>query len=329
MRSLKILNVLWHSVEPDSINPAFLTGANPTVSQFRKQIEFLVDRYTPISIREFLDLTENRTLLRSYKKPPVLLSFDDGFKNVVDQALPVLNEFGTPALFFVLGEVIKDPDFVPWYVERIHLVRKTSKRHVTFANTSVDLTSRAGYRTLTDLFYDSFTTCPAGDRPKLMENLAESLEVDRPNASDLDSDLRFLGRDDLVKLGSTSLLTVGSHAMTHRFLDSLSYDEQFYELQQSHLLLSGCSPSYFPTLAYPGGAFNADTVAIAKQIYKCAFATFALSFGGSYRNTYTYPRVMIGQETSQGLAYAVNQRRLTYFLPLKRILQTARKWRTV
>src|SRR5262245_32162063 len=124
MRKVKVLSLFWHSVEPNCINPDFLDGLNPTVSQFREQIEYLVEHYTPISVEDFVRINDAPSLLQRYRKPPVLLGFDDGFKNVVENALPVLTQFQVPALFFVIGEVLKNPSFVPWYVERAHMTRR-------------------------------------------------------------------------------------------------------------------------------------------------------------------------------------------------------------
>jgi peptidoglycan/xylan/chitin deacetylase (PgdA/CDA1 family) len=326
MRVPKILSICWHSVEPDSIEPASLHGWNPTASLFRNQIRFLVDHYTPISIRQFMELTEDPSQIGAYEKPPVLLTLDDGFKNVIDQALPVLEEFGAPALFFVIGEVVNNPEFVPWYVAAVHLVRKTSLTSVVYGSARVDLTSRTGRSRFIHLFVAEFKACKTdAECEKSLNSLAALLEVERPRTADLDDDLRFVGVEDLAKLGTTSLLTIGSHAMTHRFLDGLGRKEQLYELQQSQNLLSKACPSYFPALAYPGGAFNSDTIAIAEEIYTCAFA---LDFSSSYRKIHIYPRIIIGENTITELAYAISSRRRTFILPVKRLLQTARIWRT-
>jgi peptidoglycan/xylan/chitin deacetylase (PgdA/CDA1 family) len=322
MRKLKVTCICWHSVEADSINPAYLNGWNPTASLFREQIRFLLTRHTPMSIQQFMELSEDPSQLRLYEKPPVLLSFDDGFKNVIDQALPILNEFRVPAIFFVIGQIVKNPNFVPWYVECLHMLRKTTKTLITYDNTSVDLKSPAARGRLISCFSARFKTCRSdGEREKSLNSFAEVLAAQRPAAHELDDDLRFVVAEDLTKLGSSSLLTIGSHGLTHRFLDSLTYEEQRQELHESQILLSRASPSYFPALAYPGGAFSPDTVAIARDNYRCAFA---LDSGSSFRDVHAYPRVIIGQDTTSHIAYAINHWRLTYLLPFKRILQSGR-----
>jgi peptidoglycan/xylan/chitin deacetylase (PgdA/CDA1 family) len=92
------------------------------------------------------------------------------------------------------------------------------------------------------------------------------LRVARPNGRDLDEDLQFVDREDLASLTSLSLLTIGSHATTHRNLGVLSYEEQVYELEQSDLLLRDHCPTYYPVISYPGGSSNRDTISIAKHL---------------------------------------------------------------
>ena len=323
---MKVLSLFWHSVESDSIDAEYLDDTNPTMSVFREQIRFIVSKYTPISIFDFMKITANKRLIKSYAKPPLLLGFDDGFKNVIDRALPVMNEFNTPFVLFVIGEIIKNPDFVPWYVELTHLIRKAKKKTVIYENVKVDLVTKNDRTLLLNLFLASFKALKSeDDRQKLLSNLANLLCVKRPIAPDLDEDLRFVCKEDLSNLDSTSLLTVASHAMTHRNLDSLTYEEQVYEMEQSDLLLKEHCPSYYPTVSYPDGSFNADTVEIAKRIYKSAFA---VTENSSYRNLYAYPRICIGGDNVQELTYATSFIRINFLLPIKRFLHKNKPLKT-
>jgi peptidoglycan/xylan/chitin deacetylase (PgdA/CDA1 family) len=288
---------------------------------FREQMRFLLEHYTPISVPEFLRIPQDKRLVHSYTKPPVLLGFDDGFKNVIRHALPVLEEFKVPAVFFVIGEVLRNPNFVPWYVERKHLMRKAAQKTVVYGNANVNLSLRQDRAKLKGLFDGFFRACRSEvDRQKLLADFANILGIDRPKGPDLDEDLRLVDGKDLTNLTSSSLLMVASHAMTHRDLATLSYDEQVYELEESDLLLREHCPSYYPAIAYPNGSFNRDTIGIAKRIYK---AGFAVLLGSSYRNLYAYPRVGLGNDSVQELAYAISPKRLNYILPVKRLLHIA------
>jgi peptidoglycan/xylan/chitin deacetylase (PgdA/CDA1 family) len=319
MKKIKILSLFWHNIVPDSINPEHIGGLNLPVSLFREQIEYIVSNYTPISIMDFMRSMEDESLLHSYAKPPVLLGFDDGFKNVIDYGLPVLKEFGTPALFFVIGEILRNPDFIPWYVEVRHLLRKSVRKTIFHNNIEINLESREGHRMfIKNLFSPSFKSCrEEEERQRCLADIANVLNVERPALwSDLDDDLRFVRREDLSGRVD-SLLTIGSHAMTHRNLASLTKEEQVYELEQSHLLLRKHCPSYYPTISYPDGSFNDSSISIVKRIYSSAFA---VSPSASYRNLYSYPRHCVDDISVKKLKYVLSPFRLNYLLPIKKNL---------
>src|SRR5262249_35607815 len=285
---MKALSLFWHSVEPDSIRPEYLDGRNPTASIFRDQVKFVTSRFRPVSVRDFIELVTNKKSFQAYDKPPVLLGFDDGFRNVITEALPILNEFQIPAVFFVVGEALNNPDFVPWFVEVKQLLRRTKDKNIIYGQRKIDLTSPQDRFELENLVEGSFRKCESDpERERLLTDFARRLGVNRAVASDLDDDLCLVSKVDLEKLTTSSLLTVASHGMTHRHLASLSRAEQLRELEQSHLLLRRYCPAYYPVLAYPGGSFNADTLLVAKEIYKAAFGVF---LGTSYSNAYAYPR---------------------------------------
>ena len=315
---MKILSLFWHNICSDSMSPKNLDRLSSTVPMFRDHVRLIINNYTPISISDFVEIANNPDLIRSHPKPPVLLGFDDGFKNVITQALPILNEFRIPAVFFVIGEILRNQEFVPWFVEFIHLIRRTQKRRIDHNGLTIDLSSRQDYVRLLHLFENSFKACRLeSDRQRLLTEFGDRLDLGRPVASELDDDLRFVTKEDLAALASSSLLTVASHAMTHRHLESLTYDEQVSELEQSDVLLRKHCPAYYPVISYPGGSFKAETLAIAKRIYK---AGFAVSVGSSYRNRYAHPRIGIDHAAKDELAYIISPKRLNYILPLKRLL---------
>jgi peptidoglycan/xylan/chitin deacetylase (PgdA/CDA1 family) len=315
MRNPRILSVFWHNVESDS---ASLSRANPSAGLFREQIEFLIRNYTPISISDFLKVREEKHLIHFYRKPPILLAFDDGFKNVIRYALPILEEFNVPAVFFVIGEIVRNADFVPWYVERKHLIRKTAKKNIVYGDTTINLDTPEDVFRLMRLFDASFRRCRSeAERQTLLDNFAEILDVDRPRGRDLDDDLKFVDVKDLGNLSSESRLTVASHAMSHRDLATLSYEQQVAELEESHSLLRQSCSSYYPVIAYPNGSFTKETIDIARRIYK---AGFAVLLGSSHRNLYAYPRVGIDYSSARELEYILTPKRLNYLLPLKRLL---------
>jgi len=316
----RVLSVFWHGVAPESLPPELETK-DPRPSVFRAQVEFFARNYCPISVWDFLDIIETRRSVGSYARPPVLLGFDDGFRSVILNALPILVELGVPAVFFVVGDVIDKPDFIPWFVERRYMIRRARREHVVYRGVSLDLARRQARENAHHLTEVAFRGAQSEwERQAVLTEFAEVVGVPRPTVEDLDDDLQFVTREDLLRLGPSSILTVASHAATHRHLGDLDPDEQLHELTRSDTILQKLSPSYCQVIAYPAGCFNETTVSIAKKIYRAGFAVFQ---GASYRNSYAYPRVGLGDETVKELPYAVSALRMSFFMPLKKWLRIA------
>jgi peptidoglycan/xylan/chitin deacetylase (PgdA/CDA1 family) len=230
----------------------------------------------------------------------------------------VLEEFQVPAVFFVIGEIFQNPDYVPWYVEIKHLLRKTEARKVSYNNIEFKLKTKEDRERFKAHLYDSFKKCRSEkERQNFLNNISRLLKIDRPYAHELDEDLQFINKDDVKIVNSSKLLTVASHAMTHRLLETLSYEEQQNELANSNLLLKEYFSSYYPVISYPDGSFNHDTIIIAKKIYEFGFAVL---LGSSYLNWFAYPRICLENNTIQNLSYIFSPLRTNLVLPLKRAL---------
>ena len=71
---------------------------------FREQMEYLrVNNYQVISYAQFYDAFINGTKLPD---KPVVLTFDDGNKDLFNNAYPILREYNYPAMFFVYTKSI-------------------------------------------------------------------------------------------------------------------------------------------------------------------------------------------------------------------------------
>jgi len=73
-----------------------------STAQLRKQLILLEHwGYTPITLRDYLLYEKGEINL---PKKPIILTFDDGYADVFQNAYPVIKEFGWNAVAFVLGD---------------------------------------------------------------------------------------------------------------------------------------------------------------------------------------------------------------------------------
>ena len=71
-----------------------------------------------------------------------------------------------------------------------------------------------------------------------------------------------IGTESLKTLDSDPLCTIGAHTVSHPKLDTLSFDEQKKEIEQSRLELETLLGHSIKHFSYPHGAYNDETVTL-------------------------------------------------------------------
>jgi len=73
-----------------------------TVSEFRRQLKFIGRLgYTPITFRDYHLFKSDKLTLPS---KPIIISFDDGYMDTFQNAIPIMKEMGMKGVIFVLGD---------------------------------------------------------------------------------------------------------------------------------------------------------------------------------------------------------------------------------
>jgi peptidoglycan/xylan/chitin deacetylase (PgdA/CDA1 family) len=98
-----ILILCYHGVVPDPHPGEFLYRNTVSISEFSSHLEFLSRRFHFISPNE---LTAAAIEGKPLPERPALVSFDDGYRNNLLYAAPVLRKFGISSLFSVVTGLI-------------------------------------------------------------------------------------------------------------------------------------------------------------------------------------------------------------------------------
>ncbi len=86
--------------------PGVSDGLTITPEKLREQWQFLrQEGYEALSLSEYLDIATGQA---PYKGKPVLLTFDDGYRNNLTYAYPLLKEFGWKATFFIIANTLSE-----------------------------------------------------------------------------------------------------------------------------------------------------------------------------------------------------------------------------
>jgi peptidoglycan/xylan/chitin deacetylase (PgdA/CDA1 family) len=211
-----------------------------------------------------------------FVEPVAAVTFDDGYCDVYEHALPVLRRKGIPAAMFVVTNLVGHPlwqihdklyhlvdkAFAAWDDPRKRLFDLLSGLHISPACVLRNRTS------VTNSMSTTATLLPAlsqADVAKVMQSL-ETLVGN--GATDIPQGLTWPMIHDMRRSG----FTIGSHTRTHASLPMESADVVWEELDGSKRALEEQLGERVDHFAYPGGHFTPAVVeALSRSGYRFAY----------------------------------------------------------
>jgi peptidoglycan/xylan/chitin deacetylase (PgdA/CDA1 family) len=289
-----VVGLNYHRVGNDWDSPYDHGVWSASAESFDAQIAWLKKRFDLICPRDLPDA------LRSKRGRYILITFDDGYRDNYELALPVLRRHGVPATFFITTGYL-DTGRLSWWDEVAWMIR-TSPR------TQLDLSPWQAERIV-------FQTANRGHAVqsvlKLYKPLCRSAKLDfldelsrRTESGRIPPDV---ARDlwmtwDMVREMHRAGMEIGGHTVNHPMLANLERAEQSKEIEGSVARIAeevGRRPRSF---SYPNGGrrdFNEDTRACLTE----AAIEFAFSYYGGYRTFADWDpldirRLSVSRETS-------------------------------
>lgn len=102
----KMVILLYHGISERS----FSTQPKRYISKsiFKKQINYLREKkYKFITLTDWVNIVENRIKV---KDRYIILTFDDGFKNIVEQAYPIMKKYDAKVVFMLFQALSEKKD---------------------------------------------------------------------------------------------------------------------------------------------------------------------------------------------------------------------------
>jgi peptidoglycan/xylan/chitin deacetylase (PgdA/CDA1 family) len=189
------------------------------------------------------------------------ITFDDGLHSNVRVAYPILRTLGIPATFFVCPGLIE---------ERRWLWTHEARRRLQFAGPQLrhELARELGTSAEVDEFVQWMKQLdfPRRTRVEAMLRYATAAFV----ASEPDREAFDLAGWDELRLLDPSIVTVGSHTMTHPVLPSMSAGEIEAELSESRRMIEAKLARPADFFSYPDGGVDERTLAGVRRHYRAA-----------------------------------------------------------
>jgi len=267
----------YHSVaEPSEVSRYLDPALSISPDRFREHVRVLMRRFRIVLPDEIPSL-----LLQSRATQPVVaITFDDGYRDNYDVALPILQEEGALATFYVTtGPLITGRGL--WTSELWRLVPRLPYGPLPLPSPAPNFvpTEAAQRWKLRRQLTMWLASLPSGERENALDRLTESTGI--PRGDGLGNS--FLTRDHLRYMRKVGM-TIGAHTRSHPHLDRLSPSFQAEEVQGSVADLETILGVPVRHFAYPnpGGGLKVCTAAHA-AVKQAGFMTAVTSISTAMR----------------------------------------------
>jgi peptidoglycan/xylan/chitin deacetylase (PgdA/CDA1 family) len=248
---------------------------------FEKQVALMKRRFSIVGID---DLRRHYVEGDPLPKNAALITFDDGYKDCYDIALPILKRANAKAAFFIPTDHLTERKAF-WWDRTNYLVKRCTKTRI-----ELEYPTRATYelngdpqsrervtQKILEVIKDTF----ALDIERYLQELSTATGVPwRPEDEKRITDDVLMTWDHVRELHEAGM-DVGSHSRTHRVFTTLPNDELHEELVGSKKILEEKLQAEMRSIAYPvsldcenGRKRRADVLGAVKNAgYEIGFST--------------------------------------------------------
>lgn len=255
--SQRRLIIMYHGVSAGrnfSIN-----GRHLPSEEFEKHLKYFKTNFDVVSLKELCD----KKKLQSQGKHSIAITFDDGYLNNIQHAMPLLLKYGLPATFFVSTKSLHEPEYIH-PADYLDIIRASSSEVLEINGTLFyDSNKQPGspdndpYSFINSLRFDEFKETLVKLKSKYpVKNMVKRIDPDV---------YRVVSSEMIEKFSSNDLFAVGSHSHDHVNLSVLSKEEVKHQVGLSKKILEMHAPGSINSIAFPYGYFNKNVIECSMQ----------------------------------------------------------------
>jgi len=251
-------NLYWN--EHMKVSPVFL----------RNFLKKQKNTHDFISLDELFELSHSKR-----KRKWIVMTFDDGYLDNYEYALPIFDEMSIPFVVYVTNSFPNKSAFLWWYV--LEDIVKTNKYIVLADGKKFDCETREEKE---DVFLNLRQLILSLNQENLINefrNMFCNYEVD----FSIYNDELCLSWDMIKEMSNNHWCTIAAHTMNHKALSKLPIEQLDYEIIHGKKELEAHIGKVVSHFAYPFGTYNEVSYREIEFVKRCEFNTVCYSFGGS------------------------------------------------
>jgi peptidoglycan/xylan/chitin deacetylase (PgdA/CDA1 family) len=248
-----------HRVADD--DEAYFQGLPPRF--FREQLAYLARHYEIIKLSTLIECME------AGRQPPprsVVVTFDDGFRDNLEQAAPILKEFGVAATVFVVTQSLSDGR-LPWSQRLGFLFQHTEAEqvhHTLLGPDPFSLSDDAQRHQAYGRMMRHLMPLERLRRDAVIDELRTALDVEPPG----DRMMTWEHARELLGGGNE----IGSHTYSHALLGRVPSTEARWELERAKADLEEHLGLQRPSFCFPAGSVTPTLPRLVRELgYRSCF----------------------------------------------------------
>lgn len=289
----KTFVLMYHRVLPAGADTFSSDSICVTPEAFARQMGFLRRHFRVLSIAELAEHLESGKELPSRS---CVVTFDDGWRDNYEHALPILREQQVPAVIFVATDYIGSDDC--FWQERLSRLLFTGLRGGVDARALVEeVAARPGLAELDE-----------SEQRRLIRNAVDKLKKLQPAEIELIESRvrevvgpvtslgedRFMDWPQVAELVRGTRVNVGAHGCSHTPLTKLAPERAAAELEEAGRKVAQVVGAPTVSIGYPNGNYDDAVVKLTRAAgYRLGFTTDK-GLVGDVRDPFKLPRINIG-----------------------------------
>lgn len=262
--------LMYHSIAENPAATSDGIGVSQSKAVFEAHMRELARRFQPVTIERIARFASGEADL-----PPraVAVTFDDGFLDNYELALPILRRYGIPATFYILAGAV-DRAAPPWYCRIRRAFSRTPKADWVdpLSGRRFSLAAPGPKQEALQYAWDAGAAMTGARQEEFVRGVEKDLETFLPAA-----EAPMMTWDQVRGLRKAGHIA-GAHTMSHPNLAHIPPDEVEREVSQSKARLEAELGEPVDHFSYPHPALNpqwnaATTEALARAGYKSAALT--------------------------------------------------------
>lgn len=283
----KLLILLYHRVL-EKTDPLRLYDIEKFTFDWHMQL--LSEYFNPLSLSDAIEYMEKGNI------PPksVVVTFDDGYADNCEIALPILKKWGVPATVFVATDYLNGG--IMWNDAIIESVRQYKKNDFDLSSIGLGKYSLDNARSRYSVTLEILAMVkyfPNDERANAIEYIVNMTQSELPE--------NLMMTTDQLKYLRKSGVDIGGHTCSHPILANISKEQSIQEIVMNKKILEEIVGYKVKLFAYPNGKstidYTADHVDIVKSCGYAAAVTTNWGVAKQSTDSYQLPRICVSEKT--------------------------------